>query len=70
MRIDHEAKEMARWLGWPTRPDVITLCVRLSSGGKIERKTSSFDHTYKFTFTYATASLMIRFMDHFANLKH
>ena len=26
---------MSRWLGWPTRPDIITLCVRLSSGGKI-----------------------------------
>ena len=26
---------MARWLGWPTRPYIITLCARLSSGGKI-----------------------------------
>ena len=25
---------MARWLGWPTRPDIITQCVWLSSGGQ------------------------------------
>ena len=32
---------MARWLGWPTRPDIITLCVRLSSGGKISFRPGS-----------------------------
>ena len=26
-----------RWLGWPTRPDIHSLCARLSSGGKIAR---------------------------------
>ena len=27
---------MARWLGWPTRPYIITLRAWLSSGGKIK----------------------------------
>ena len=27
-----------RWLGWPTRPDIYSLCARLSSGGKIARR--------------------------------